>query len=151
MSGEIQQPRGLPGEVAVGHQTADRARTSSSIRAITSSIAELGRVDLDGVRGRLHADVVGLVAQLEVGRERVGADVGPLGLAAARADRRVGDEVDLHLGLRRDDRADVAALDHDVALGPELALALAHHLAHLGVAGDDRDRSGRSAPAGSSR
>ena len=39
----------------------------------------------------------------------------------------------------RDDGADVAALDHDVALGGELALALAHHLAHLGVARDDRN------------
>ena len=83
-------------------------------------------------------DVVGLVAELEVGRERVGADLGPLGLPAPRAHRGVGDEVDLHLGLRRDDGADVAALDHDVALGAELALALAHHLAHLRVARDDR-------------
>ena len=83
--------------------------------------------------------MVGLVAQLEIGRECVRADVGPLGLAASRADRRIGDEVDLHLGLRRHDRADVAALDHDVALGAELALALPHHLAHLVVAGDDRD------------
>ena len=49
--------------------------------------------------GRLHPRVVGLVAQLEVGRERVRADVRPLGLAAARAHRRVGLEVDLHLGL----------------------------------------------------
>src|SRR5271168_2912684 len=36
------EPRGLPGEVAVvalGHQTAARARTRCSMRAITSSIA----------------------------------------------------------------------------------------------------------------
>ena len=52
---------------------------------------------------------------------------------------RVGLEVDLHLGVGRDDGADVAALDHDVALVPELALALAHDLAHLGMPGDDRD------------
>ena len=51
---------------------------------------------------------------------------------------RVGDEVDLHLGVGRDDGADVAALDHDVALAAELALPLAHHLAHLRVPRDDR-------------
>ena len=58
--------------------------------------------------------------------------------ARRRARARVGDEVDLDLGVRRDDGADVAALDHGVALVAELALALAHDLAHLGVAGDDR-------------
>ena len=41
--------------------------------------------------------------------------------------------------MRRHDLADVAALDHGVALLGELALALAHHLAHLLVARDDRD------------
>ena len=39
---------------------------------------------------------------------------------------------------RHDDGADVAALDHGVAPDREGALALAHHLAHLGVARDDR-------------
>ena len=56
----------------------------------------------------------------------------------ARAHLGVGDEVDLHLGVGRDDGADVAALDHDVAVAAELALPLAHHLAHLGVPRDDR-------------
>ena len=56
-----------------------------------------------------------------------------------RADVGIGLEIDLHLGARRDDRADVAALDHDVALRGELTLPLAHHLAHLVVARDDRD------------
>ena len=51
----------------------------------------------------------------------------------------VGDEVNLYLGLRCDDGADVAALDDDVALVPERPLPLAHHLAHLRVARDDRD------------
>ena len=51
----------------------------------------------------------------------------------------VGDEIDLHLGVRRDDRADVASLDHDVAVAPELALPLAHHLAHGRMARDDRN------------
>ena len=40
--------------------------------------------------------------------------------------------------MRRDDDADVATLDHGVALLAERALPLAHHLAHLGMAGDDR-------------
>ena len=83
-------------------------------------------------------DVIGLVAELEVGREGVRADLGPLGLPAQSANARVGLEIDLHLGLGGDDGADVPAFDHDVAIGAELALALAHHLAHLGVPRDHR-------------
>ena len=85
----------------------------------------------DRVVGRLHVRRVALVAEPQVGRERVGADPGPLGEPPRGAHAGVGDEVDLHLGVRRDDGADVAALDHDVALLAERALALAHHLAHL--------------------
>ena len=40
--------------------------------------------------------------------------------------------------MRRHDDADVAPLDHRVALLAERALALAHHLAHLLVPRDDR-------------
>ena len=100
---------------------------------------EVGRVDLDRVLGRAHVDRVLLVAEPEVGGERVGADPRPLGGAPRGADALVRDEVDLHLCLGRDDRADVAALDHDVALAPERALPLAHHLAHVVVARDDGD------------
>ena len=100
---------------------------------------EVGRVDLDRVLGRPHVDRVPLVAEAQVGGERVGADPRPLRRAPGGADALVRDEVDLDLSLRRDDRADVAALDHDVALRPERALALSHHLAHVVVAGDDRD------------
>ena len=99
---------------------------------------EVCRVDQLRVLGGLHARPVRRVARPEIGRERVGADVGPLGLAPRGANRRIGLQVDLHLGVGRDDRADVAALDHDVALMAELALPLAHHLAHLVVARDDR-------------
>ena len=77
--------------------------------------------------------------RLQVGGERVGADAGPLGDAALRALVAVGDEVHLHLGVGSDDGADVAALDHDVAVAPELALPLAHHLAHGVMARDDGD------------
>src|SRR5438270_503196 len=75
---------------------------------------EVGRVDLDGVRGRLHPFRVALVAQAQVGGERVGADVGTLRLAPGGPDGRVGDEVDLHVRVRRDHRADVAALHHRI-------------------------------------
>ncbi len=92
-----------------------------------------------GVLGRLHSLAVELVACAQVGRERVGADVGTLRLAATRADVGIGLQVDLHLGVGRDDGADVAPLDHDVPLMAELALPLAHHLAHVVVARDDRD------------
>src|SRR5262245_36997754 len=40
-------------------------------------------------------------------------------------------EPDLQLGVRRDDLADVPALDHGVTLLRELALPLAHHRTHL--------------------
>ena len=48
---------------------------------------ELGRVDVDRVLGGLHARGVALVAQPEIGRERVGADVGALRLAAIARER----------------------------------------------------------------
>ena len=87
---------------------------------------------------RAHARGVALVAEAEIRRERVAADLRPLGEAALRAHRRVGDEVHLHLGVGRDDRADVASLDDDVAVVAELALALAHHFAHGRMPRDDR-------------
>ena len=59
--------------------------------------------------------------------------------APACALRLVGVQVHLHFRARRDDRPDVAPLDHDVAVLAELALPLAHHLAHLRVARDRRD------------
>ena len=62
---------------------------------------------------------------------------GPLGLAAPRPDVFVGGEIDLDLGARCDDRADVTTLHHGVRLGRQLALALAHHRANLGVPRDD--------------
>src|SRR5213080_511271 len=86
-------------------------------------------VDLDRVRSRLHACRVALVAEAEVGGERVGADAGPLRDAPLLALLPVGDQEHLHLGAGSDDRADVASLDHDVPVAPELALPLAHHLA----------------------
>ena len=93
--------------------------------------------------GRLHARRVALVAETQVGGERVGADAGPLGDAPLRTLVAVGDEEHLHLGVRSDDRADVAPLDHDVAVAAELALPLAHHLAHGVMARHDRAPSGR--------
>src|SRR5439155_20545624 len=46
---------------------------------------------------------------------------------------------DLHRGVRSDAGADVAALDHDVAVLGQLALTITHHIANLGMAGDDGD------------
>src|SRR5262249_19193848 len=71
-------------------------------------------VDLLRVGRGLHSGRVALVAKPEVGRERVGADVRALGAATPGPLVAVGDEIDLHLRVRRDNRADVAALDHDV-------------------------------------
>ena len=88
--------------------------------------------------GRLHPCRVALVAEAQVGGERVGADAGPLGDPPLRALLAVGDEEHLHLGVGSDDGADVASLDHDVAVAPELPLPLAHHLAHGVMARHDR-------------
>ena len=131
-----------PGDVGGVHCVVSaRSRISASIRGDDVVDLEVGRVDEHGVLGRLHPLAVELVARTEVGRERVRADVGALGLAAPRADVGIGLQVDLHLGVGRDDGADVAPLDHDVPLMAELALPLAHHLAHLVVARDDGDHA----------
>src|SRR5205814_6551736 len=55
---------------------------------------------------------------------------------AACPNLAVGDEVDLHVRLGRDDGADVAAFDDHAALLDELPLATAHDHAHLGVSSD---------------
>ena len=98
--------------VAVDAHAWALAATSRSMRSTTSSIAELGRVDRVRVRGRAHLRRVALVAQAQVGRERVGAEPGPLVGAPAGPLGLVGGEEDLHVGVGTDDRADVAAL-HD--------------------------------------
>src|SRR5919197_3165546 len=97
---------------------------------------ELRRVDQDRVVRGLHARGVALVAQAQVSRERVGADLGALGEPPLRADVRRGVQVDLHDGVGDDDGADVAPLDHRVTSFRELALALAHIAAHLAVTGN---------------
>jgi hypothetical protein len=100
---------------------------------------ELGRVYLLRVRRRLHLRGVALVAEAEVGGESLLSDLGPVGRATTSALGCVRDEVDLHVGVRADDGADVAALDDGIAMGAELALALPHHLPDLGVARDRGD------------
>ena len=92
-----------------------------------------------GVRGRLHV----IASFSSRTRRSVASASAPMPGRSherrAAATARVGDEIDLDLGVGRDDRADVAALDDDVALLPERALPLAHHLAHGVVARDDGD------------
>ena len=101
---------------------------------------EVRRVDQLGVLGGLHPRGVALVAGAQVGGERVGAELGPLGEAAAGA----------HLRSRPGGRPSPAASGTttvpmsrpSITTSPscrELALALAHDLAHLGMPGDDRD------------
>jgi hypothetical protein len=91
-----------------------------------------------------------LVPRAQVGGERVGVQLGPLGKAAAGAHPGVGLEVDLHGCAGTTTGADVAALDDDVAVVGELPLAVAHHLAHLGCRATT-GRAGRSRRAGSRR
>src|SRR5512133_3194532 len=102
---------------------------------------EIGGVDLVRVLSRPHPGGVALVAKAQVSGKHVRPDLGPLGQAAVGAHRAVGVQVDLHGGLRGDDGADVATLDHDVAVLGELLLARTHHLAHGRVARDDRDEA----------
>ena len=95
-----------------------------------------------------HLRRVALVAQAQVGRERVGADPGPLGDAAgarARPRRRRGRPSPPRRGATTVpmSRPSITA---SPSLG-ELALALAHHLAHRRVARDRRRRRGRCAAA----
>src|SRR5207248_10312976 len=80
---------------------------------------------------------VALVATTEIGHQRVAADVGTFRLPPPRTDSGVRTQVHLHVGVRRDDRADVAALHHDVAGLGQLSLPLAHDLAHGAMRGDD--------------
>ena len=82
---------------------------------------------------------VPLVAAAHLVRKRVDGDPVPLRVSTFRSNPGVGDEPDLEVGVRCDDDADVPSFDHRVALLAEGALAFAHHLADLGVPGDDRD------------
>ncbi len=59
------------------------------------------------------------------------ATPGPLGGPPARTLVGVCEQEHLHLGVRGDDRSDVATLDHGVATHRERALTVAHDLAHL--------------------
>ena len=94
----------------------DHALSDEPLDALDDVVdGEIGGVDLHRVGGGAHVDRVALVAHAQVGRERIGAEPGPVGRARWR-DFRVSDEVHLdHVG-RRDHRADVTALDDRVAL-----------------------------------
>ena len=110
-------------------------------------------VELDGVVGapqRRHGAlrVVG-VARHDGAQRLVDADVlaagDQLAAAALGADLGRGRQEELDGRRRKHDGADVAALDHDVLGGPDAALLLEQHGAHLGVRRDlgDRGRHGR--------
>src|SRR5207253_3676970 len=100
---------------------------------------EVGRVDRLRIGRGAHLRRVALVPEAEVGGERVGADPRPLRASPPGPGRRVREEVDLHVGVREHDGADVAAFDHRVAAVAELALPHAHHLPDGVVPSDDRD------------
>ena len=84
---------------------------------------------------------MGALGVLRVAERLVAQDEAPVGTEVRRAAPGAllgarGEE-DLQVGVRRDHRADVASLDHDVPLRAELALPHAHHLAHLRMPRDD--------------
>ena len=87
----------------------------------------------------LVAVLVALVASPQLLRELPDLETVSLEMSPARAHGRIGHEPDLDLRVRDDHDTDVAALDHRVARAAELPLTRAHDLAHLRVAGDDRD------------
>ena len=126
-----------------------RARASASIRSTTSSTLELGRVDLDRVLRRGHPLGVLLVARRGSVSSAASPTSGTLGAPPRGADLGVGDEVDLQLGVRRDDGADVPAL-HD-RVGPLAEARAGARASPRAPAGGGRRRapSCRSAPSGS--
>src|SRR6266700_4265037 len=99
---------------------------------------ELGRVDLHRVGRGHHSLCVALVADAEVGCERVGPDLGALGEPTLGPGLALGVQVDLHIGTGADDRADVAALDHRVTDVRELALTGPHDRPDRGMTSYDR-------------
>ena len=126
-----------PGDVDAVH-AGRRERTSASIRSTTSSTSR----SLVSITSASSAGCMRARSLSSRARRSVASASAPMsGRSAWRRcsrTRPVGDEVDLDVGVRADDRADVAALDHRVALLRELALALPHDLAHLGMPRDDR-------------
>jgi hypothetical protein len=101
----------------------------------------LSRIEEDGVVGRLRVDRVALVALSQIGGEVIRGDAGSVGRPPARALVGVGEQEHLHLGLRCDDRANVATFDHGVAADREGALSVTHHVAHLGMTCDRRHQT----------
>ena len=101
-----------------------RSTTSSSVRPVvsTATASGAGASGPCSRRGRARR-----ASSARAARRRRRRRARPRG--AARAPR-VGGEEDLDLGVGRDDRADVAALGHPVAVGEERALLRDERLAH---------------------
>ena len=104
---------------------------------------EPARVERDRARGRPQRAVlargVALVAQTLLGEHDRLLSAELVG-ASPRAHARVRGEEDLQAGVRRHDRADVAALGDPVAVGEQLALLGHERRAHAGIRGDARGR-----------
>src|SRR6266545_1635386 len=101
--------------------------------------AELRGIEKLRVGRGLHPCGIALVAKPQVGGEGVRTDARTLSDPAARALLGVGDEVHLHLGVRRDDGSDVPPLDDRVALVRELPLPIPHDRSDRGMAGHGGD------------
>src|SRR5262249_35800204 len=89
-----------------------RPSMASSVGALANELLDAGdnafHLELRGVylacvRSRLHTLGVRRIPLEQVGRERVGADLRTLRLAAAGSDLGIGGEVDLDLGVGHDD------------------------------------------------
>ena len=126
-----------------GHAPAGRRRASAAIRVTTSSAASplvssviASAAGRSGLCSRVR---VALVAQTLLGEHDRLLSAELVG-ASPRAHARVRGEEDLQLGVRRDDRADVAALGDPVAVGEQLALLGHERRAHAGISGDARGR-----------
>ena len=86
-----------------------------------------------GSPGAVAAIPLDLIREDLVEGDRV-AKGAELGVAAPRPDLRIGDEEELGLGAREDDRADVAPLGNDATGVGEAALEREERLAHRRVA-----------------
>ena len=115
------------------------ASTSSAIRSTTSSTVSSVVSRRTASSAGCVFDGVALVAVAEIGGERLRVDARSVRRAPARALVLVGEQEDLHLGVRVRRRVPMSrpSITESPPSG-ERALPLAHDLAHLGMARDRR-------------
>ena len=125
------RPADGPGDV-IEFTPAARSRTSDSIRSTTSSTSRLVvSISIASGAGCMRVASFSSRIRRSVASASV-ADAGPLGHAPLRPHFAIGDEVDLHLGSGATTVPMSRPSITTFAVPPELALSIAHDLAHRG-------------------